>query len=67
MKELKPCPFCGGKVTIENIANDKDDEYYMVQCEYEDCGASCCFGEGTKKEIIKRWNRRVDDGQDEKC
>lgn len=58
-KKLNRCPFCGSRVKIDNIAENNDDEYYMVQCENEDCGASSCFGEGTKKEIIERWNRRA--------
>lgn len=58
-KKIKSCPFCGGKVKVENIFADNGDEYYMVYCENEDCGAGSCFGEGTKKEIIERWNRRA--------
>lgn len=58
-KKLNRCPFCGGKVKVENIAFEIGDKYYMVQCENEACGASCCFGEGSKKEIIERWNRRA--------
>ena len=62
--KLKNCPYCGGKVKIINVADDSDDEYYMVQCENDDeCGAGCCFGEGTKEEIAKRWNRRANDEQ----
>lgn len=59
-KKIKSCPFCGSRVKIINIADDEECKYYMVQCEnvYE-CGAGCCFGEGSKKEIIERWNRRA--------
>ena len=54
------CPFCGSEVYIENIADDSDDTYYMVQCKNDDkCGASSCFGECTKKEVIERWNNRA--------
>ena len=58
--KLKPCPFCGSEVYIENILDDIGDAYYMVQCKNDDkCGASSCFGECTKKEVIERWNNRV--------
>lgn len=54
--KLKNCPFCGSKAKIENIGDD--DVFYMVQCENEECGAGCTFGEGTKTEILRRWNNR---------
>ena len=56
--KIKNCPFCGSKAKIINIADEVDDEFYMVQCENEDCGAGCTFGEGTKTQISKRWNNR---------
>jgi hypothetical protein len=30
----------------------------MVQCENEECGSGCTFGEGTKTQILERWNNR---------
>lgn len=59
MKELKPCPFCGGKVKIINI--DPNDAYYMVQCRNKNCNAATCFGEINKEEIKTMWNRRIKD------
>lgn len=64
--ELKPCPFCGGKVKIECI----DDEYYYISCER--CCSSTSFGhvfddgtagDATKIEVITAWNRRADNGK----
>ena len=53
MEELKPCPFCGGKATIEDGYFHK----YAIVC--GDCGA-----EAEQKlillEIIKAWNTRTD-------
>lgn len=56
--KLKNCPFCGSKAKIINIVDELDDEFYMVECENEKCGAGCTFGEGTKPQISKRWNNR---------
>lgn len=55
--KLKNCPFCGSKAKIINL-DDEGDDYFMVQCENEECGAGCTFGEGTKTQISKRWNNR---------
>lgn len=55
--ELKPCPFCGGKVIIEDIG--EGDEYYMIACKNPTCNGSFCFGErGTKKDFIRAYNTR---------
>ena len=58
--ELKPCPFCGGKVIIEDISTE-DEEYYMIQCTKEECSASACFADysTTKKGAAEAWNRRA--------
>ena len=67
-EELKPCPFCGRNVKIENIGDtDSNEKIYMIFC---DCGASVTFAgsdegeEGSydlnKKESIAAWNRRVE-------
>lgn len=61
--KLKPCPFCGGEVYIEDLGVEKGDHYYMLQCTNEDCDAATSFGEKNKKDFIKAWNTRnpVDD------
>ena len=61
-KELKPCPFCGGKIKLD------EDDFYMFCC--DKCGAGITFAkeleDGTatdcnKKESIEKWNRRAND------
>lgn len=61
-KELKPCPFCGGKIKLD------EDDFYMFCC--DKCGAGITFAkeleDGTatdcnKKESIEKWNRRAYD------
>lgn len=60
MKELKPCPFCGGEVEIfswyiKGIANRL---HYNVRC--KDCGCTRRSREyRTTKKAIEEWNRRV--------
>lgn len=58
--ELRPCPFCGEKERIDLISNyfgiiDK----YCVHC--MNCG-SRVSSLTSKKDSIKSWNRRCDDG-----
>ena len=72
MEELKPCPFCGGKVKIEMFTVDYPvtcfDGGYKIEC--HECGIR--FSESTrtmptcnkendekaKKIVAKRWNMR---------
>lgn len=58
--ELKPCPFCGGEVDIENISTE-DEQYYMVSC--KKCGAAICFGDKSETQVgaIEAWNKRAFD------
>jgi hypothetical protein len=54
--ELKPCPFCGRKPTLVC-----DGNAYKVFCENGYCLAA--YGWSVEKEeVIKGWNRRVNDG-----
>lgn len=59
MTELKPCPFCGGKVELRPKM-DKDDETYFILC------TQCfmwfekfAYRARSEKAIIEEWNRRV--------
>ena len=59
-KELKPCPFCGGKANKGHWnGNKRYDSYYIVMCTH-------CFartvGE-TVEEAIAVWNKRSPVGQ----
>ena len=56
-KDLKPCPFCGGKAEIGS-------EHNAIYC--VDCGAKIEFGCGVELRLkaIKAWNRRKDDGRE---
>lgn len=56
--KLKPCPFCG------STARAWTDAYgcYSIECDNEECG--CTYGDNMAlnfKEVVKAWNKRVED------
>ena len=58
MKELKPCPFCGGKARI-HVGLIRG--LTMIVC--EKCLATVSFGgKEQKQKTVSAWNRRVNDG-----
>ena len=73
MTELKPCPFCGGKVTIADY-----DYCWSIIASGNEPNVSCgCrlfmeseifhdeFGKQMQKEkLIKKWNRRVSEAEE---
>lgn len=65
MAELKPCPFCGGKVELMNLFTP----IKMFYCtNYGKCGAVVSFNnefcdrEAGDKHKVRCWNRRTNDG-----
>lgn len=50
--ELKPCPFCGGSVELNNIG----DKYYIT-CFGYGCGAE--FKGYEKERMVNHWNTRA--------
>lgn len=56
--KLKQCPFCGGEADIEDIGENENDHYYMITCKNSACSGSFCFGQRTKEDLIKAYNRR---------
>lgn len=71
-ENLKPCPFCGGKVTIAEMGNDEYG-HYIVTKGFDDNKCTCRmfmesgqFEKSDKEEykamvredLIKKWNRR---------
>ena len=57
MRELKPCPFCGGKVHLEtDLAQTKDPVFCFI-C--DNCGALVYMDDLIdKNESIEAWNNR---------
>lgn len=74
MTELKPCPFCGGKVTIADY-----DYCWSIIASGNEPNVSCgcrLFMESesfakndilakqrAKEKLIKKWNRRVSEAE----
>lgn len=64
-KELKVCPFCGGKPIIEvfemspyerNNFDSIDGMYYEVWCDSCQAPGPTCL---TEKEAMENWNNRI--------
>lgn len=55
MKELKPCPFCGGEAKIATCDWGYSVKEYWVYCSCG-CKTNNCH---SKEEAIEAWNRRV--------
>lgn len=60
--ELKPCPFCGGKVFIGILERQGMPKMYHISCNND----HCAILPGTdyhkdKAVVIEEWNRRVTD------
>lgn len=77
--EIKKCPFCGGEVEVDTIS-DKHGDYVLlgITCKKCDMFYTCSdtewvyfyagdtFIKQDENILIEAWNRRVDDGREEK-
>lgn len=60
--ELKPCPFCGGEVTVDYNSYTK---VYSIGC--GNAGCACNVGTlpcKTAEKAIEIWNRRTNNATD---
>lgn len=56
-KDIKPCPFCGGKAIHDHFL----EEYfkiYVIKCKSCDASTTACI---SRKQAIEAWNRRATD------
>ena len=56
IKELRPCPFCGGESRLCHVANSESSSpLYFVKC-------NCCDIRtptySSKETVVERWNNR---------
>ena len=51
--ELKPCPFCGGRASVNYCCGE-----FAVECVDCECGTKY---DPSREGVIAAWNRRVDD------
>lgn len=72
-KDLKSCPFCGGKVTIAEMGNEQYHHYIVTRGIEEDrcrcrvfmeSGQFCSddteeYKTKVKEMLIESWNRRI--------
>lgn len=62
MKELKPCPFCGGRASIKEIkvyCEPKPYLEYGIQCEM--CRCELKVGFSHVEVAVRAWNTRKDE------
>lgn len=67
MKELKPCPFCGGEVEIVKDKRwpkwlDHGIDAWHVECKNSDCVIYQVDNNyyRQRKEAVEMWNRRIE-------
>ena len=63
MKELKPCPFCGGEAEIIEV-KDNPPETIAIQCK-SGCGVSVHNKGMEENVLIERWNTRAKEVNDD--
>lgn len=62
--DLKPCPFCGSKPYVGSLGGNKENwAIWCTLCGWDDeIAVEMGIDGDTKEEIIKAWNRRVENG-----
>lgn len=67
MENLKPCPFCGGEVTMAYSGSSDWDVTCRGSCpvttHFWVSAKKHGYGEGENAEAVKRWNTRVPEGR----
>jgi len=68
-EELKPCPFCGNEVELNESSGfpvvsyrtqvfPSDNKFYYITCKTEGCFIKSCPSYESKEKIIRIWNTR---------
>lgn len=59
MKNIKPCPYCGGEVEVVRLANDKKTHRKMYRIECWRCRRTVGRGLGFPIESDEEANERI--------
>ena len=64
--ELKPCPFCGGKAALTVLETGVSVICWKCRARTAERMDSLMFSEPSHavQDVIKKWNRRADDGRE---
>jgi len=62
MKEVKPCPFCGGEATMDYRFED-DPSGFVVYC--TKCGVHGYYCEDAD-EAVAKWNTRAEEPKEQR-
>ena len=63
INELKPCPFCGAIPYVICNKYRHDEFLYSIKCSNNDCSIlPMTYEMSDLTDVIREWNRRVDNG-----
>lgn len=60
---LKPCPFCGGNASRQDLTDDDNAGGSCITC--DSCGASSPVHFDRKENLYDSWNRRSSSSREE--
>lgn len=63
-EELKACPLCQGKITLDDVSNFLGHTRWAGACENEDCASNASYA--TQAEAITAWNTRATDAENQR-
>lgn len=59
MQELKSCPFCGAKASIQRYSSGTSGPKCAVWCDACHVGTSWLHGDDGEERVVAEWNRRT--------
>ena len=58
-EELKPCPFCGAKASVQRYSSGTGGPKCAVWCDACHVGTSWLHGDDGEARVVAEWNRRA--------
>lgn len=62
MNEMKPCPFCGGRVELRPKMDGRDETYFILCTKCDMWFEKFVYRAWSPRTIIEEWNRRYLNG-----